>query len=107
MCCTHNLLTKLNLNKYFKIQTKILYRSRYLIINLAVIINFTVLSKIYPLITAIGLNLTVFLLIPAAWQVFTTSVTFLYDSGASSITNFGDATLIEIPIDSSLVKTSL
>lgn len=39
-------------------------------------------SRVYPLITAIGLSLMAFLLIPASWQVFTTSVTFLYDSGA-------------------------
>lgn len=33
--------------------------------------------RFYPLITAIGLSLMAFLLIPASWQVFTTSVTFL------------------------------
>jgi tRNA-splicing ligase RtcB len=27
---------------------------------------------------------------PASWQVSTTSVTSLYESGASSLTNFGD-----------------
>lgn len=31
----------------------------------------------YPLMTAIGRSLMAFLLIPASWQVFTTSVTFL------------------------------
>ncbi len=60
----------------------------------------------YPLITPIGLSLMHFLLIPAAWQVLTTSVTSLYDSGASSITNFGDATRIEIPLAANLSKTS-
>ena len=35
-----------------------------------------------PLITAIGRSLIAFLLMPASWQVFTTSVTFLYESGA-------------------------
>lgn len=34
-------------------------------------------AEVYPLITAIGLSLMAFLLIPASWQVFTTSVTFL------------------------------
>jgi hypothetical protein len=47
-----------------------------------------------------------FLLIPAAWQVSTTSVTFLYDSGASSMTNLGEATRIEIPISCNLFSTS-
>lgn len=61
----------------------------------------------YPLITAIGLNLMHFLLIPAAWHVSTTSVTFLYDSGASSITNFGDATRMAIPKSFILFKTSV
>ena len=32
---------------------------------------------IHPLMTAIGLSFMVFLLIPAAWHVSTTSVTFL------------------------------
>ena len=31
----------------------------------------------YPLMTAMGLSFIVFLLMPAAWQVSTTSVTFL------------------------------
>lgn len=56
--------------------------------------------------TAIGLSLIHFLLIPAAWQVSTTSVTFLYDSGASSMTNLGEATRMEIPISSNLFSTS-
>lgn len=72
--------------------------------NMFMSINYTLFQ---PLITAMGRNLTVFLLIPAAWQVLTTSVTFLYDSGASSITNFGDATLMEIPRPSNFVSTSL
>ena len=59
-----------------------------------------------PLMTATGLSLIHFLLIPAAWQVSTTSVTFLYDSGASSMTNLGEATRIEIPISSNLFSTS-
>ncbi len=46
---------------------------------------------------SIYLSFIVFLLMPAAWQVSTTSVTFLYDSGASSITSFGEATRTEIP----------
>lgn len=108
----------------------------------------------HPLITAIGRSLTVFLLIPAAWpagwhdksryvrcnikssshvscnikshlHVSTTSVTFLYDSGAcnymeynmivlmrkgktctSSITNLGEATLIDIPFLANASSTS-
>jgi len=35
-----------------------------------------------PLITAMGRSFMHFLLMPASWQVSTTSVTFLYDSGA-------------------------
>ena len=40
-----------------------------------------------------GRSLMHFLEMPAWWQVSTTSVTSLYDSGASSITSFGLATL--------------
>lgn len=54
------------------------------------------INGFYPLMTAIGLSLTAFLLMPAASHVSTTSVTFLYDSGASSIINLGDAMRIEI-----------
>lgn len=46
-----------------------------------------------PLTTPMGRSLTHFLEMPASWQVSTTSVTSLYDSGASSITSFGLATL--------------
>lgn len=35
-------------------------------------------------------------LMPARWHESTTCVTSLYDSGASSMTSFGDATRIEI-----------
>lgn len=54
-----------------------------------------------------GRNLIAFLLMPAAWHVSTTSVTFLYDSGASSMTNFGDATRIAIPMSRILFNTSV
>jgi hypothetical protein len=43
---------------------------------------------------------------PAAWQVSTTSVTFLYDSGASSMTSLGEAIRIEIPCSSNSLRTS-
>ena len=60
----------------------------------------------YPLMTPMGLSLIHFLLMPAAWHVFTTSVTSLYDSGASSITNLGEATLMAMPLAASLSRTS-
>ncbi len=45
--------------------------------------------------------------IPASWHVFTTSVTSLYDSGASSITSFGEATRMEIPLPESRCRCGL
>lgn len=60
----------------------------------------------YPLITPIGLNFMHFLLRPAASHVLTTSVTFLYDSGASSITSFGEATRMAMPRVFMLSRTS-
>ncbi len=54
-----------------------------------------------------GRNLMHLLDIPALWHVSTTCVTSLYDSGASSITNFGDATRIEIPCEANLSSTCL
>ena len=60
----------------------------------------------YPLTTAIGLNFTALLLIPASWHVFTTSVTSLYDSGASSITSFGLATRMQMPFPARPSNTS-
>lgn len=48
--------------------------------------------------TAIGRSFTAFLLIPASSHVLTTSVTFLYDSGASSIISFGLAIRMDIPL---------
>lgn len=88
------------------------YRMLYIYIyrilqNICKWMNTTTRHQSQPLMTAIGLSLIHFLLIPAAWQVSTTSVTFLYDSGASSMTNLGDATRMEIPISSSLCSTSL
>lgn len=62
---------------------------------------------IQPLMTAIGRSLMAFLLMPAAWHVSTTSVTFLYDSGASSMTSFGDATRIDMPWLRSASSTSV
>lgn len=46
-----------------------------------------------PFTTPMGRSLTHFLEMPASWQVSTTSVTSLYDSGASSITSLGLANL--------------
>jgi hypothetical protein len=65
-----------------------------------------VYCSIYPLITATGLSLTHFAEIPAWWHVSTTSVTSLYDSGASSMTSLGEATRIEIPAAAKLSNTS-
>ncbi len=57
--------------------------------------------------TPIGRSFMHFLLNPAAAHVSTTSVTFLYDSGASSITSFGDATRIAMPSVFMFSRTSL
>ena len=55
--------------------------------------------------TAIGLNLITLFDMPASWQVSTTCVTSLYDSGASSMTSLGEATRMEIPCEASLSST--
>merc|ERR1740117_2081483 len=60
----------------------------------------------HPLTTAIGRSFTAFFEIPAAWHVLTTSVTSLYDSGASSMTSLGDATRMEIPFVWRFSRTS-
>ena len=51
----------------------------------------------HPFTTAIGRSLTAVFEIPASAHVRTTSLTSLYDSGASSITSFGDATRMLMP----------
>lgn len=53
---------------------------------------------LHPLTTQIGRSRTALREIPASWHVSTTAVTSLYDSGASSITNLGEATRIAIPL---------
>ena len=45
----------------------------------------------------LGVSRTALREIPASWHVSTTAVTSLYDSGASSITSFGDATRMAMP----------
>lgn len=84
--------------------------------------------QVQPFITAMGRSFIAFLLIPASWHVLTTSVTFLYDSGAwtpngdvrivhqkrfynksiltSSMTSLGEATLMAMPMSASLSRTS-
>jgi hypothetical protein len=60
-----------------------------------------------PFITPIGRSFMHFLLMPTAQQVFTTSCTFLYDSGASSMINLGEATRTEMPCRDNSWSTSL
>lgn len=85
------------------------YNHRFVFINLNVFFCSEVFffSRNYPLITPIGRNFIHFLLNPAASHVSTTSVTFLYDSGASSITNFGEATRMAMPRVFIFSRTSL
>ena len=49
----------------------------YLVISITFLVLKCKVEVIHPLMTAIGLSFIVFLLIPAAWHVSTTSVTFL------------------------------